>query len=94
MYELTLKDCGKGEIQIDDFRESFESDFSFWSKKDYEDHWRKASEELESGNAVSFIISITDPSNTNFIRSWSCYPMNQELVFQEQVLFLEELNPK
>jgi hypothetical protein len=67
MYRFTLKTCGKGQIQIDDFVESFYSDFSFWSKADYEAHWFKAKEELALGNSVSFITSITDPDNANFI---------------------------
>lgn len=92
MYKFSIADDGKGEIQIDDFKELFHSDFSFWSKLDYENHWIKASEELSGGNAVCFITSITDPNNSNFIRSWACYPINGDLVFQEQILFLEELN--
>ncbi|MBQ0754217.1 MAG: hypothetical protein KBT87_02220 [Gammaproteobacteria bacterium] len=83
MYQFSIEDHGKGSIQIDDFKELFDSDFSFWSKLDYENHWVKASEELLGGNAVCFITSITDPNNSNFIRSWACYPINGKLVFQE-----------
>ncbi|MBT2151757.1 hypothetical protein KKI34_08020 [Pseudoalteromonas tetraodonis] len=91
MYKLVINENGIGEIQIGDFRESFLADFSFWSKSDYEVHWREASAQLAAGRAVSFITSITDPSTSNFIRSWACYPIECELVFQEQILFLEEL---
>ena len=91
MYRFTLKTCGKGQIQIDEFVESFHSDFSFWSKADYEKHWLKASEELALGNSVSFITSITDPAKANFINTWTCYVVNNELIFQENLLFLNDI---
>jgi len=91
MYKLTINENGEGEIQLDDFRESFLADFSFWSKEDYEAHWREASKQLDAGSSVSFITSITDPATSNFIRSWACYPIGGELVFQEQILFIEDL---
>ncbi|MGV6853455.1 MAG: hypothetical protein ACWA5R_14920 [bacterium] len=91
MYKFTINENGTGEIQLDDFRESFLADLSFWSKSDYETHWREASKQLNGGRAVSFITSITDPDNSNFIRSWVCYPIDGVLVFQEQILFLEDI---
>ncbi len=91
MYRFKFTDDGKGQIQIDGFIESFESNFSFWSKNDYEVHWLKASEQLSLGNNVSFITSITNPNNTNFIMTWTCYVLNNQLVFREQILFLDDL---
>jgi hypothetical protein len=91
MYKFNLTENGMGSIQIDDFKESFESDFSYWPKEMYETHWLKASEEVEAGNSVSFITSITEPDSSNFIRSWSCYSIDGELIFQERILFLNDL---
>lgn len=91
MYAFQFTSDGKGQIQIDDFIESFESEFCFWSKSDYEAHWLKASEELSSGKDVSFITSITNPGSSNFIRTWTCYVKNKELIFQENILFLDDI---
>lgn len=93
MYKLTFIETGIGQIQIDDFRESFSSELSYWSQRDYEKHWVEASEYLRAGNSVSFITSISEPKNANFFRAWSCYPKNRELVFREQILFLDQLEP-
>ena len=92
MWQLSISDNGHGEIQIDDFKESFRADLSFWSKTDYEHHWARAAEVLHEGSPVVFIISMTDPATSNFIRSWACYPIKRELVFQERILFLEDLS--
>lgn len=91
MYSFQFTNDGKGQIQIDDFIESFESEFCFWSKSDYEKHWLKASEELSLGKDVSFITSITNPKNSNFIRTWTCYVKNRELIFHENILFLDDM---
>lgn len=91
MWRLSISDDGVGEIQIDDFKESFLSDLSFWSKSDYERHWSQASRALDDGSPVVLITSITDPARSNFFRSWACYPAESELIFQEHILFLEEL---
>lgn len=91
MWRLSLSNEGKGEIEIDDFRESFFSELSFWSRADYEGHWLRAAQAVKKGEAVSLITSITDPASSNFIRCWACYPFDGELVFQEQILFLDDL---
>jgi hypothetical protein len=39
MYHFKFIDDNKGQIQIDDFRESFMSDDTFWSKEQYEAQW-------------------------------------------------------
>jgi hypothetical protein len=58
-----------GSIQIDDFKESFESDLSYWSKEMYEVHWLKASEKL----SAVFITSITEHVSFAFIGASRSY---------------------
>ena len=91
MYSFSLTEEGNGEIQIDDFREQFSVDFSFWKRADYQSHWRQASTALKAGRAVSFIQSMCDPATANFYRVWAAYPQGSEVIFQEQILFLDEL---
>ncbi len=91
MYSFTFTENGIGQIQIDDFKESFISDLSYWSQDEYEKHWATATEHLRAGNPVCFLTSFTDPAKANFFRAWSCYPEKNELIFQEQILFLEQL---
>ena len=91
MYALSVTENGQGVIQIDCFRELFSVDFSFWTKVEYEAHWQKASEALKAGQVVSFIQSMSAPKSTNFYTIWAAYPVDEEIIFQEQLLFLNEL---
>jgi hypothetical protein len=91
MYQFRFINSNQGEIQIDSFVESFDSDQSFWSQQQYKEQWKSASTRLKQGLPSLFITSITEPENSNFIRTWVCYPIDGELVFQERILFLDEL---
>ena len=91
MYEFKFIDNGVGEIQIDNFRESFQSDLSFWTANRYIAQWEDAKRHLANDLPTMFITSITDPSTASFIRSWVCYPIGDELIFQEHIIFLDDL---
>ena len=91
MYQLRFLQPGLGEIQIDNFIEYFETDESYWPQEKYEVHWKVASERVAKGLDAYFITSTPDPKTANFIRGWACYPKEEELVFQEHILFLDEL---
>ena len=91
MYKFKFIAHGKGNIQIDNFSEEFDSDHSYWSKDQYVDHWKSCEQHLAEGKPTRFITSITEPNLSNFIKTWVAYPINDELVFQEHILFLNEL---
>lgn len=91
MYKFKFTKEGFGEIQIGDFKESFQSDHSFWTKQQYEAQWHSADCMLKNGKVACFATSISDPDNANFFRTWVCYPIAGELVFQEHILFTSEL---
>ena len=91
MYSFSITEDSNGEIRIDSFHERFSMDFSFWNKADYHAHWQQASTVLKAGQAVSFIQSMYPPETANFYRTWVAYPHSDEVIFQEQILFLDEL---
>ncbi|MEO0704427.1 MAG: hypothetical protein AAF050_02050 [Cyanobacteria bacterium J06649_5] len=91
MYSFSITEDSNGEIRIDSFRERFPMDFSFWDKADYQSHWQQASTALKAEQAVSFIQSMYPPETANFYRAWVAYPCNDEVIFQEQMLFIDEL---
>ena len=80
-----------GEIQIGAFRERFQSDLSFWKKADYARQWRSAISWILESDRAAMITSLGDPASANFIRWWVMYREAREIVFQEQVLFINEL---
>jgi len=91
MYQFRFINSFQGEIQIDSFVESFDSDQSYWSQQQYMEQWKSASARLKEGKPSLFITSVTEPEKSNFIRTWICYPIDDELVFHERILFLDEL---
>ena len=92
MYEITFQEYGLGQIQIDDFVESFESDHSYWSPQDYETQWKEARSRVDRGLPAIFFTSISAPDTANFYRTWICYPDRDELAFHEWVMFLDQLD--
>lgn len=92
MYNIEFINSHLGRITIDDFAETFQSDFSYWSQARYESQWLKAEELLKNGFPALFITSITNPEHADFIRTWVCYPQGNERVFQEWILFLSDLS--
>ena len=92
MYEIKFETQGTGSITIGDHSEQFQSAMDYWDERRYEQQWEQASDRLRERKHAAFITSITNPRNSNFIRWWVCYVQNEELVFQEHILFLNELN--
>ena len=80
-----------GEITIGSFREAFLSDLTFWDEPMYERHWRASLAHVLSREKAALITSIADPSTANFIRWWAMYREADQIAFQEQLLFLDEL---
>ncbi|MFK8076531.1 MAG: hypothetical protein AB8B84_08085 [Granulosicoccus sp.] len=92
LFSIKFIEPELGEIQIDDFKETFQTSLSYWRQGQYEQEWRSSVNRLKNGKNACFITSITDPLKSNFIWSWECYPIKNEFVFQERIIFLEELS--
>jgi hypothetical protein len=63
-HEPTFGDA-VGHIQLGTEVELFESRFGYWSRGDYEQHWRKAAAQLLAGNAASFVVDISSPPRSD-----------------------------
>ena len=72
--------------------ERFICDVSFWVESRYERQWLDTAVRLLNGNSGVFLTSITDPSNSTFIRWWAAYLAGDIVVLQEQICFLDELS--
>ena len=91
MYSVIFKMDNIGEITIGSFVDSFESDFVYWSKEKYEAQWIQARALAASGKSSAFVTLIGSPESMNFMRWWLCYRMGSEYIFQEHILFLEDI---
>ena len=90
VYSNTEHGLCLAKITIDDFDDVFETSLSFWSKEDYQAHWREALERIVQGSDVSCLItSIDDPNSANFLIWWPLYRMEDKVIVQNQLFFLE-----
>lgn len=96
MFEISLHatetttDTCIGRIRIGAFVDSFECSLEFWKKNDYESQWRKAIKSVVNGSQKACLItSITDPKTANFLFWWPVYRVDDLIVVQNQVFFLE-----
>ncbi len=81
-----------GRIVVGPFSERFEAALDYWSPADYVKHWRHAEARLETGEGDAlFFTSLTDPQGAHFFRCWIAWREGEEVMFQEVVLFAEQL---
>lgn len=79
-------------VNIGDFREKFEVSLEFWSAKEYRAQWREGIKRVVNlGTDSCLIASVADPSQANFIFWWVIYVKGTEAIFQNQILFLEDV---
>lgn len=79
-------------IILGDFKENFVASGTYWCKEQYLKQWIEAIGLILEGRFQSCLItSMHNPSNANFINWWPMYLMGQEIIFQNQILFLAEL---
>lgn len=78
-----------GEIRMGDFVEKFESPLDFWTKEDYQAQWKNALIYITSqGSKSCLITSIYNPKTSNFLRWWVLYRIENDVIFQDQIFFL------
>lgn len=80
------------EIDLNGFKEAFQVDLSFWSRRDYETQWRQAVERIIAGESRSCLIaSMPDPATANFVFTWPMYALGDEVAVQNRVMFMDEI---
>ena len=86
-----------GKIVIDDFQETFTASLAFWTRGDYELHWKRALERLIAGGERSALI--TDYSqppahvgSEDFLIWWPLYRDGDTVYIQNHLLFFGQLS--
>jgi hypothetical protein len=82
--------CLPGHIQLDHEAEYFNSVLTFWSRSDYERHWRKAAAQLLAGSPASFVVSI-ERRPRSYGERWVAWPQGTEQVIFQNWLILPHL---
>jgi hypothetical protein len=87
-----------GEITLNEFIETFETDLTFWGAERYESQWREGIDRLLQGVSRSCLItSLVDSSYQVFGQWWKLYRDGEQVVVQNQLLlsscFGKDFNP-
>lgn len=90
---LTDDGAAAGELVVGTETEGFHAGLSFWAKADYEHQWQRSLAPLVRAEATTacLVTSIPPLENANFVFWWVLYREGAEVIFQQQILFLEEL---
>jgi hypothetical protein len=80
-----------GEIRVGTFCENFVVDVSFWPRARYEQQWLSAAALIMTVDRAAMIVSLGEPSSSNFVRWWALYRDGDSVAMQEQICFLDEL---
>ncbi|NVN24101.1 hypothetical protein HW511_06870 [Asaia siamensis] len=76
-----------GSLYIEEKREGFFSNLSFFSKEKYEESWRNSAKRLLETGKSYFLTNVYRPRNANFINSWPCQILENRVFIQEKLLF-------
>ncbi len=83
-----------GEITLEDFKEKFLSDLSYWTKEDYEMNWVKGIERSVNLNLNSyFITDMHDPKLANHVFVWLIYDFGIYTIFRNHLIIITDSNP-
>lgn len=84
-----------GKIIFGSDYDDFLSPISYWSRESYISHWKRALGLILDGRDRSALITrMYSPNSANFIFWWVLYLEKDSIVFQQHILFLEELDCK
>jgi hypothetical protein len=86
-----------GKIRIGEFHETFIASLFFWSRTQYEHHWRTALERIVGGATQSALIaSYVEPPATligeEFLVWWPLYREREVVYVQNHLLFFGQLS--
>lgn len=75
-----------GEIQIDGFKEWFDSSLDWWSVNDYELQWKNAFARLLDHDTSCLVVAINDPACRKFVEWWPLYKFDNKIHIQNHII--------
>jgi hypothetical protein len=86
--------CLCGTILLGDLdEEAFHAPISYWTRLNYEQHWRDGLLRILSGAESSCLITLMyDPRLANFINWWPMYRVDDLVMVQNHLLFMDQLS--
>lgn len=81
-----------GTIEGPGLKEDFWAPLSHWQKDRYESQWREGVRTVLEGQPSALVVSMRNPQFANFVNWWLLYPMDEQIVLQNQMLVLDGLS--
>ena len=78
--------CCIGEIQIGEFKETFEMPLEYWGE-DYEKQWKEGLERLKAHNQSCLVVEVQDPKKAPRASVWALYKDGETVHIQNKLLF-------
>lgn len=75
----------KGEIQIDDFRESLYIPLGWWSLDDYKKQWQEGLRRLANHDKSCLVVGIDNPKVRKFIEWWVLYKIDNKIYIRNKI---------
>ena len=79
--------CCVGEIQIGDFKETFQMPLEYWTLDDYREQWANGLERIKVNNQSCLVAEIQDPEKAPWVNLWVLYRDNSKIYIQNHTLF-------
>ncbi|HLX53220.1 MAG TPA: hypothetical protein VKR58_04740 [Aquella sp.] len=76
----------KGEIQINDFKETLYIPIEWWNTKNYLTQWQEGIKRLTDHDTSCFVVAIDNPKLRKFIEWWVLYKVNNKIYVQNQII--------
>ena len=78
-------------LTLQNYAEEEGADLTFWSTKDYENQWlTRLNQLMASRDKGALIISIHDPANAFRVWTWTMWKKDDQVLFQNRLLFMLE----
>lgn len=78
--------CCVGEIQINEFKETFDMPTEWWSVEDYKQQWLEGLERIKTHNSSCLVATIQDPTKAPWVNMWVLYKEHDVVYIQNFLL--------
>ena len=79
--------CCIGEIQIGDFKETFEMPLEYWTIEDYQKQWRAGIERIKTHDNSCLVTELQDPNKAPRAIIWELYKEGDKVYIQNRLLY-------
>jgi hypothetical protein len=88
----------KGEIQINDFRETLYISLGWWNLDDYKKQWQEGFKRLINHDKSCLVVAVDNPKMRKFIEWWVLYKIDNKIYVRNKIaiedIYTEQIGNK